>query len=108
MVRGIRPKLAERIVAVYGAATSEIIEANPEKLGDVSGIGEFRAEKIAAGWAEQKAVRDIMLFLALEWRRHVTRGPHLQNLRKREGDACPHPLGRLARHAEFHGDGVRR
>ena len=63
MVRGIGPKLAKRIVAVFGEATFEIIEANPEKLREVSGIGEFRAAKIAAGWAEQKAVRDIMVFL---------------------------------------------
>jgi exodeoxyribonuclease V alpha subunit len=63
MVRGIGPKLAERIVAIFGAATFEIIEASPEKLRDVSGIGQFRAAKIAAGWAEQKAIRDIMLFL---------------------------------------------
>lgn len=41
MVRGIGPKLAERIVAVFGAATFEIIEASPEKLRDVSGIGEL-------------------------------------------------------------------
>jgi exodeoxyribonuclease V alpha subunit len=62
-VRGIGPKLAERIVAVFGVATFETIEANPEKLREVSGIGELRAGKIAAGWAQQKAVRDIMLFL---------------------------------------------
>lgn len=41
----------------------EMIEATPEKLREVPGIGEFRAGKIAAGWAEQKAVRDIMVFL---------------------------------------------
>ena len=29
----------------------------------MSGIGEFRAGKIVAGWAEQKVVRDIMVFL---------------------------------------------
>jgi exodeoxyribonuclease V alpha subunit len=63
MVRGIGPKLAERIVVAFGAKTFEVIEASPEKLRDVSGIGEFRAGKIAAGWAEQKAIRDIMLFL---------------------------------------------
>ena len=63
MVRGIGPKLAKRIVGAFGEATFEIIEANPEKLREVSGIGEFRAGKIAAGWAEQKAVRDIMVFL---------------------------------------------
>ncbi|MDP3178595.1 MAG: ATP-dependent RecD-like DNA helicase, partial [Spirochaetaceae bacterium] len=63
MVRGVGPKLAKRIVDAFGQGTFEIIEASPEKLRDVSGIGEFRAGKIAAGWAEQKAVRDIMVFL---------------------------------------------
>lgn len=63
MVRGIGPKLAKRIVDAFGQGTFEIIEASPEKLRDVAGIGAFRAEKIAAGWAEQKAVRDIMVFL---------------------------------------------
>ena len=33
------------------------------RLREVSGIGECRAARIAAGWAEQKAVRDIMVFL---------------------------------------------
>jgi len=63
MVRGIGPKLAQRIVGAFGEATFEIIEVSPEKLREVPGIGEFRAGKIAAGWAEQKAVRDIMVFL---------------------------------------------
>ena len=63
MVRGIGPKLAQRIVARFGVATFEIIETSREKLRDVPGIGDHRAGKIAAGWAEQKAVRDIMLFL---------------------------------------------
>ena len=63
MVRGIGPVLAKRIVGAFGEGTFEIIEATPEKLREVPGIGEFRAGKIAAGWAEQKAVRDIMVFL---------------------------------------------
>ena len=63
MVRGIGPKLAERIVGQFGLDTFEVIEADPSTLQEVSGIGEFRAGKIAAGWAEQKAVRDIMVFL---------------------------------------------
>jgi len=50
MVRGIGPKLAERIVAAFGETTFEVIEANPEKLREVSGIGEFRAGNRAAGW----------------------------------------------------------
>ncbi|KAB0676198.1 SF1B family DNA helicase RecD2 [Aureimonas leprariae] len=63
MVRGIGEKLAERIVALFGLQTFELIEAEPDRLREVSGIGEMRAKRIAAGWAEQKAVRDIMVFL---------------------------------------------
>ena len=63
MVRGIGPVLAKRIVAAFGEKTFEVIEAEPERMREVSGIGEFRAGKIVAGWAEQKAVRDIMVFL---------------------------------------------
>ena len=63
MVRGIGPKLAERIVRLFGLETFEIIEGDPSRLEEVSGIGTFRAGRIAAGWAEQKAVRDIMVFL---------------------------------------------
>jgi exodeoxyribonuclease V alpha subunit len=63
MVRGIGPVLAKRIVAAFGEKTFEVIEAEPERMREVSGIGEFRSGKIVAGWAEQKAVRDIMVFL---------------------------------------------
>jgi exodeoxyribonuclease V alpha subunit len=55
--------MAKRIVAAFGDATFDIIEANPERLPEVSGIGPWRAAKIVAGWAEQKAVREIMIFL---------------------------------------------
>ena len=63
MVRGIGLKLAERIVGQFGLGTFEVIEADLTRLREVPGIGEFRAGKIASGWAEQKAVRDIMVFL---------------------------------------------
>jgi exodeoxyribonuclease V alpha subunit len=62
-MRGIGPATAKRIVAAFGEATFDIIEASPERLTEVSGIGPWRASKIVAGWAEQKAVREIMIFL---------------------------------------------
>jgi hypothetical protein len=46
MVREIGPKLAERIVAIFGDGTFEIIEAEPAHLREVSGIGELRATRI--------------------------------------------------------------
>jgi exodeoxyribonuclease V alpha subunit len=62
-MRGIGPAMAKRIVAAFGVDTFEIIEANPERLREVSGIGPMRASRIVSGWAEQKAVREIMIFL---------------------------------------------
>src|SRR5215208_4184628 len=62
-MRGIGPAMAKRIVAAFGESTFEIIEAAPERLTEVSGIGPWRASRIVAGWAEQKAVREIMIFL---------------------------------------------
>lgn len=62
-MRGIGPAMAKRIVAAFGENTFEIIEAEPERLKEVAGIGPMRAARIVAGWAEQKAVREIMLFL---------------------------------------------
>jgi hypothetical protein len=35
----------------------------PSRLREVTGIGPKRAERIIAGWAEQKVIREIMLFL---------------------------------------------
>lgn len=62
-MRGIGPAMAKRIVAAFGEATFEIIEADPDRLTEVSGIGPMRAARIVSGWAEQKAVREIMIFL---------------------------------------------
>src|SRR5215203_874156 len=62
-MRGIGPAMAKRIVAAYGEGTFDIIEASPERLTEVPGIGKFRASKIVSGWADQKAIREIMIFL---------------------------------------------
>src|SRR3954469_12335042 len=62
-MRGIGPAMAKRIVTAFGEATFDIIEASPERLTEVPGIGPLRASRIVAGWAEQKAVREIMIFL---------------------------------------------
>ena len=47
----------------FGEAAFDIIEQEPSRLRGVTGIGPKRAERIIAGWAEQKAIREIMLFL---------------------------------------------
>ena len=59
-VRG-KPRPAST-VAAFGVKSLEIIEAEPDRMREVSGIGEFRAERLS-GWAEEKAMRDIMIFV---------------------------------------------
>ncbi len=63
MVKGIGPKLAERIVGHFREATFEIIEEQPARLLEVPGIGQDRTHKIVKAWEEQKHVKEIMLFL---------------------------------------------
>ena len=63
LVRGIGPRLAERIVAHFGEHTLEVIEHQPELLLQVPDIGPKRTGQIAAAWEEQKQVKEIMLFL---------------------------------------------
>ncbi len=63
MIRGIGPVYATKLVRAFGAAVFELIEQEPARLREVTGIGPKRAARIIAGWAEQKAVREIMLFL---------------------------------------------
>ena len=63
MIRGIGPVYARRMVRVFGKDVFDIIEASPERLREVEGIGPMRAAKITSAWADQKVIREIMVFL---------------------------------------------
>src|SRR3954465_13731569 len=63
MVKGIGPVYAKRLVRAFGEAVFDVVEQAPERLREVDGIGPKRMARIVRGWAEQKVVREIMLFL---------------------------------------------
>ena len=63
MIRGIGPVYAKKLVRAFRERVFDVIEADPERLREIDGIGPVRAERITAAWAEQKAVREIMMFL---------------------------------------------
>jgi exodeoxyribonuclease V alpha subunit len=63
MIRGIGPIYASKLVTAFGAEVFEVIEQAPERLREVPGIGRVRAGRIAQAWADQKVVREIMVFL---------------------------------------------
>jgi exodeoxyribonuclease V alpha subunit len=63
LVKGIGPHYARKIVAVFGERTLQVIDESPAFLKEVKGIGPRRIQRIRESWHEQKAVRDIMVFL---------------------------------------------
>ncbi len=63
LIKGIGPRLAERIVDQFGDQALEVIELQPERLLEVPDIGPKRSQSIASAWEEQKQVKDIMIFL---------------------------------------------
>ena len=63
MIRGIGPVYAREMVKAFGEKVFDIIEAGPNWLREVDGIGPVRAQRITEAWAEQKIVREIMVFL---------------------------------------------
>jgi exodeoxyribonuclease V alpha subunit len=63
MIRGIGAVYARKLVRAFAERVFDVIEAEPDRLREVDGIGPVRAQRIVAAWAEQKVVREIMVFL---------------------------------------------
>ena len=63
LVKGVGPHFAKQLVKAFGLDVFDIIEQQPERLASVPGIGTKRQKKILHAWEEQKAIRDIMIFL---------------------------------------------
>jgi exodeoxyribonuclease V alpha subunit len=63
LIRGIGPKMAERIVDQFGVDTLKVLEEDPGRLRSVPGLGPTRTAMIEQAWEEQKAIKDVMVFL---------------------------------------------
>ena len=63
LIKGIGPEIASRIVARFGVKTLEILDAQPERIRNVPGIGRTRAEAVKKAWASQRGQREVMVFL---------------------------------------------
>jgi exodeoxyribonuclease V alpha subunit len=64
MIKGIGPAMAERMVTHFGTDILTVIEEQPGRLIEVHGLGPKRTKKIADAWQEQKAIKDVMVFLS--------------------------------------------
>ncbi|CAJ62828.1 MULTISPECIES: SF1B family DNA helicase RecD2 [Frankia] len=63
LIKGIGPAMAERMVAHFDTDILRIIEEEPARLIEVRGLGPKRTKKIADAWEEQKAIKEVMVFL---------------------------------------------
>ncbi|MGW4159075.1 SF1B family DNA helicase RecD2 [Streptomyces sp. NPDC004788] len=63
LIKGIGPRIAERIVDHFGTDTLDVIETEPKRLIEVPGLGPKRTKLIGAAWEEQKAIKEVMVFL---------------------------------------------
>lgn len=63
LIKGIGPEFASRIVERFGEKTLEILDARPDRIREIPGIGRSRALAIKKAWAEKRGQREVMVFL---------------------------------------------
>ena len=63
MVKGIGPVYAKKLVEKFSEGIFDIIETASARLEEIDGIGPKRRKRIKEAWAEQKIIRQIMVFL---------------------------------------------
>ncbi len=62
-IRGIGPKMAERIVETFGLDTLDVIENSPHRLREVPGIGRKTLQRIKESWTAHRGLQQLMVFL---------------------------------------------
>jgi exodeoxyribonuclease V alpha subunit len=72
LIKGVGPVTARRIVTHFGLETLDIIEGKAERLIEAPGIGKKRVGMIQKAWAEQKTIKEVMIF----WLFQNSRGSH--------------------------------
>ncbi|HSX26372.1 MAG TPA: ATP-dependent RecD-like DNA helicase [Chlamydiales bacterium] len=82
LVKGIGPVYAKKIVDRFGMDTLKVIDEAPEQLLEIAGLGEKKLEKLIECWNEQRAIRDVMIFL----RAHGASPGYAQRIFKAYGD----------------------
>ncbi len=63
LIKGIGPTYARRLVSAFGLETLKVLSEEPQRVLEVSGIGQTRAQKIIVAWQDQRGVQNVMVFL---------------------------------------------
>lgn len=62
-IKGIGPALAKDIVDAFGLEAVDVLEQNPERLREISGIGEHKLKMIMESFEENREIQDLMQYL---------------------------------------------
>ncbi len=62
-VRGIGPKMAERIVDAFGLESLDVMDNDPDRLRKVRGIGRKTLQRVKESWADHRGIQQLMVFL---------------------------------------------
>jgi exodeoxyribonuclease V alpha subunit len=82
LVRGIGKVMAARLVKHFGLSTLDVIDRDPDRLTEVSGIGPVRSARIRRAWAEQRQIQEVMVFL----QSHAVSSAYAVKIYKEYGD----------------------
>jgi exodeoxyribonuclease V alpha subunit len=63
LIKGVGPKLAQRIVGAFGLDALKVLDEETHRLAEVEGLGAKRRTALVKAWREQRALRDVMVFL---------------------------------------------
>jgi exodeoxyribonuclease V alpha subunit len=63
LIKGIGPVLAKRIIDRFGAETMAVLNEDPARLREVSGVGQVKLAEIRSSWAEHREIRGLIIFL---------------------------------------------
>lgn len=64
IIKGIGAVLAKKIVKKFKDDTLRIMEEEPERLAEISGISERKAQQIAKSYLEKKEFQEVAIFLS--------------------------------------------
>jgi len=80
-IQGIGPRLARRIAEHFGDRLGEVLDNEPERVGEVSGVGRAVASRVATAWRDASGLRELTVFL----RGHGIAAAHARRIHKEYG-----------------------
>lgn len=63
-IKGIGPKMAEKIYDAFGLTALEVLDKEPERLLAISGISSTKLKKICDSYLANRGARDVVAFLS--------------------------------------------